>query len=82
MKVTIEIDCTPVEARAFFGLPDVGPIQQAVMDDLEPKIRENMAALVDPEALVNSWFTLSGQGFEQFQKMMATAMASGGTAKK
>ena len=23
MKVNVEIDCTPLEARQFFGLPDV-----------------------------------------------------------
>ena len=35
MKVNIEIDCTPVEARQFFGLPNVEPIQAAVMQQLE-----------------------------------------------
>ena len=28
MKVNVEIDCTPEEARAFFGLPDVAPLQE------------------------------------------------------
>src|SRR5437868_1199614 len=28
MKVNVQIDCTPEEARAFFGLPDLGPMQQ------------------------------------------------------
>ncbi|MEO7470377.1 MAG: DUF6489 family protein, partial [Sphingobium limneticum] len=26
MKVTVDVDCTPAEARAFLGLPDVTPI--------------------------------------------------------
>ena len=26
MKVTVDVDCTPTEARAFLGLPDVTPI--------------------------------------------------------
>ena len=30
MKVNVEIDCTPIEARQFFGLPDVQPMQTAV----------------------------------------------------
>ena len=29
MKITIEIDCTPDEARQFVGLPDVKPMQAA-----------------------------------------------------
>ena len=35
MKVTVDIDCTPLEARQFFGLPDVQPMQQAVMAEME-----------------------------------------------
>lgn len=31
MKITVEIDCTPDEARHFAGLPDVVPMQQAII---------------------------------------------------
>src|SRR5262245_6527074 len=43
MKVNIEIDCTPSEARQFFGLPDVAPMQTAVMD----KLQQQMTASLD-----------------------------------
>ena len=33
MKVTVEVDCTPEEGRQFLGLPDVGPMQQAAMEE-------------------------------------------------
>ena len=33
MKVTVEVDCTPEEARRFLGLPDVVPMQQAAMEN-------------------------------------------------
>ena len=35
MKVKFDIECTPQEARAFFGLPDVEPMQAAMMKELE-----------------------------------------------
>ena len=35
MKVKIDIDCTPEEARTFFGLPDLGPLQKEM---LKPKL--------------------------------------------
>ena len=38
MKVTVEVDCTPEEARRFLGLPDVVPIQQAIMEKLEQRM--------------------------------------------
>jgi hypothetical protein len=42
MKVTIEIDCTPLEAREFMGLPDVQPMQAAMMDKLQEKMMANL----------------------------------------
>ena len=34
MKVQIEIDCTPDEARTFMGLPDVGKANDVYVDAL------------------------------------------------
>ena len=38
MKVTLEVDCTPEEDRRFLGLPDVVPMQQAVMEKLQQRL--------------------------------------------
>lgn len=38
MKITVDIDCTPAEMRAFFGLPDVEPMQQAIMDQMQERL--------------------------------------------
>ena len=38
MKVTVNIDCTPEEARAFMGLPDVQPMQKAMLAEMEKRI--------------------------------------------
>ena len=46
MKVNIEIDCTPLEARQFFGLPDVSPMQIAVMDKLQQQMLANQIVVV------------------------------------
>lgn len=59
MKFTINVDCTPEEARAFLGLPDVQPVQQAVMD----RLQERMLAAIDdasPENLMKTWMPFSG----------------------
>jgi kynurenine formamidase len=42
MKIKIDIDCTPQEARAFFGLPDVEPIQEAVPCHTELQTRHGI----------------------------------------
>ena len=54
MKVNVEIDCTPLEARQFFGLPDVQPMQTAVMEKLQNQMLDNIQK-VSPEALMQSW---------------------------
>lgn len=66
MKVNIEIDCTPVEARQFFGLPNVEPMQAAVMQQLEKRMLADIDRL-SPEALMKNWLPLVPQGAEQMQ---------------
>ena len=55
MKITIDIDCTPQEARAFLGLPNVEPIQDAVLAKAQERLTEYLEAR-DPEALLKLWF--------------------------
>jgi hypothetical protein len=78
MKVNVEIDCTPLEARQFFGLPDVGPMQVAVMDKLQQQMTSNIDKL-NPEALMQSWFSFDPKLAERFQDMFAAMSGFGGT---
>ena len=38
MKITVNVDCTPLEARQFMGLPDVEPMQKAAMAEIEKRM--------------------------------------------
>jgi Family of unknown function (DUF6489) len=78
MKINVEVDCTPLEARQFFGLPDVQPMQTAVMDKLQQQLMANIEK-VSPEALMQSWFTFDPKIAERFQDMFVT-MAGLGTS--
>jgi hypothetical protein len=77
MKVNVEIDCTPLEARQFFGLPDLQPMQTAVMDKLQHQMMANIEK-VSPEALMQSWFTFDPRIAERFQDMFVTMSGLGG----
>ena len=70
MKVTVAIDCTPDEARQFLGLPDVKPMQDAVMARVERQMLEAADAL-SPDSIMKSWFSLVPQSPEQLQEMFA-----------
>jgi hypothetical protein len=74
MKVNVEIECTPEEARAFFGLPDVAPMQQRLMREVEERSLAAMRAM-EPEAMIKTWLPASLQGFENMQKLFWNAIA-------
>ena len=81
MKVTVEVDCTPEEARAFLGLPDITPLNERLVDEMVNRVETNMNML-QPEELMKSWMSWGGQAQEQFRRMMtaATGAAAGGAA--
>ena len=68
MKVNFDIECTPAEARAFFGLPNVEPMQEALMKELEKRMMESMNSM-DPETMLKTWLPATIQGWGQVQKM-------------
>ena len=75
MKMTIEIDCTPIEARTFLGLPDVSVLNDHLVAEMKTRMDANMA-MIQPEELMKNWMAFGGQATEQFQRLM-TAAATG-----
>ena len=67
MKISFDVDCTPEELREFFGLPDVKPMQEALMKEVEAKMRASIAAL-DPEAMLKTWLPAGMEGFQKLQE--------------
>ena len=80
MKIKLDVDCTPEEARAFFGLPDVKPLQQALMPEVEERLRGTLKAM-DPEAMLKTWLPATLKGFEQLQEMFLSQLGSLGRKK-
>jgi len=52
MKMTVEVDCTPEEARRFLGLPDVAPIHAAMLERMQAQLAEMTSS---PEAMLAAW---------------------------
>ena len=84
MKVHVEIDMTPDEARRFMGLPDVAPLQDEMVAEMESRMKAAIDT-ADPEAMMRAWMPLGGQGLQQFQRFMwdsAKRAATGGAGRK
>lgn len=72
MKVHIEIDCTPEEARTFMGLPDVGKANDVYVD----MMAKAMKGVSNPDQLQDYARQLApmGQaGLKLFQSFMEGA---------
>ena len=80
MKVNIEFDMTPEEARRMMGLPDMTKVQDDMMKEFQSRARAAMDTS-DPEAMLKAWLPMgAAPAFEQFQKLMldsARAVAAG-----
>lgn len=86
MKINIEIDLSPEEARAFFGLPDVKTLQQQMLKQFSKDLD---ASTEKRDELVRSMFDtamepwqLMGRVFGQYSNQDAASGAAKSTTKK
>ncbi len=80
MKIKIEIDVTPKEARSTMGLPDVEKMNAALVKEMQTRLQENIAAL-SPESLIGQWMGFGGKMGEQFMDLMGQVTTPGKSSK-
>ncbi len=82
MKMTVEVECTPEEARRFIGLPDVTPINDMMVREMSERMQSNIQ-LMSPDTMLRSWMAVGGQAQDAFLKLMTSAATGviGGSAK-
>ncbi|MDE2182550.1 MAG: hypothetical protein KGJ78_05960 [Alphaproteobacteria bacterium] len=61
MKLNIEIDMSPEEARRLMGLPDVTALNARIVEELGKRV-----AQADPEIMMKAWMG----GMEKFQSFL------------
>ncbi len=76
MKITVDIDCTPEEAREFLGLPDIKPLQDSFMTAMQEKMSTGLSG-EDMDKMFNLWLSpglkQAGQSMEAFQNIFWNA---------
>jgi len=81
MKINVEFDISPDEARAVMGLPNIAPLQAEMMDEMRKRLKAALDA-ADPAGMLRAFMPMGVQGFEQFQKAMWDAASkAAGTSK-
>jgi len=67
VKIKLDIETTPQELRAFFGLPDVEPLQKEMLDIIRHNVTTGIEGF-DPMALMKPWLPAHLQSMENLQK--------------
>lgn len=68
MKITVNLECTPEEARAFLGLPDVAGLHKMMLDDFQEKLKAGLKPFDLEQQL--KVFMAPVPGIEQLTKLL------------
>ena len=81
MKFTVDVDCTPEEARSFLGLPDMKPIHDVYVQAMTDAM-SGQTNLEQMERMFRSLSPLGDAGMKMFSNMMdlGISAASGGSS--
>ena len=82
MKVNIEIDCTPEEARSFMGLPDVTEANSVYVDGIT-KAMKGVSNPAQMQEYAQALAPMGQVGLKMFQSFVEGGMraASGKSGK-
>ena len=81
MKVHVEIDCTPEEARAFLGLPDVSKANGVYIDAIA-KAMKGAGSVDQVQEFAKNLAPMGQVGMKLFQSFVENGAAFAAGAKK
>jgi hypothetical protein len=79
MKFTVDVDCTPQEARAFLGLPDMESVHEAYLGRVKEAMRDGITPAMVQDML-KSWSPM-GEGAMKLWQGLFDGMTRGGGGK-
>lgn len=79
MKFTVNVECSPEEARRFMGLPDVTPIDEKLVEEMGKRMEANLK-MMSGENLMSSWMSVGTQAQDAFVKLMTSGVSAATSA--
>lgn len=76
MKVNLELDCTPEEARALMGLPDVTKANAAYAE-ATAKLMQGAGSMDQLQDMAKQLAPMGEMGLKLFQQLMSGAVSGG-----
>jgi len=81
MKFTVNVECSPEEARRFMGLPDVTPINEALVSEMTTRMQKNLS-MMSGENMMSSWMSVGTQAQDAFVKLMTSGVGAAASREK
>ena len=81
MKVTVELDCTPEEARRLMGLPDVQKLNEAYLKQLS-KFVQNASSVEQLQNFTKMVAPMGEAGMKMFSTFLTGALGGAMTGGK
>ncbi len=78
MKVTVELDCTPEEARRMMGLPDVAKLNETYVKELS-KFLQGASSVEQLQNFTKIIAPMGEAGIKMFSSFIGGAMGGGGS---
>ena len=76
MKITMNVDCTPEEARRVMGLPDLTPLHDAYLEKMRRLIDEGVTPDT-METMLRAWAPMGDAGMAMWRQLMDRMTGSG-----
>lgn len=78
MKITIEVDCSPEEARRMMGLPDLTPLHDRYVAMLQQSMEQGMVSPELVDTMVKSWAPMGEAGTAMWRRLFEAGTKPGG----
>jgi Family of unknown function (DUF6489) len=69
MKVTVDVDCTPEEARRFLGLPDLSAVHEAYVAKLKSAVSDGPTGEMFGD-MMKAWGPMNEAGMSMWKQML------------
>ena len=69
MKISVDVDCTPEEARRFMGLPDLTPVHDADVEKMQKAVTEGVSPEMFGE-MMKAWGPMNEAGMNMWRQML------------
>jgi hypothetical protein len=69
VKISVDVDCTPEEARRFMGLPDLTSIHEAYLSKMRATIEQGITPDM-VQAMMQNWGPMGEAGLNIWRQLM------------